>query len=193
MDQLKRYCLTSKNKFYTVSIVAFIFGEIFGTMILMLPDEDSNEVKDPVICAIITTIVLLIAFVIAYIHFITNPRKRFKGRLQYFQQRGLVDYAISDVQRGVTKFNGKLLLGEYCIMGKGTGLIVFYNEIDSIYIKIHRSTDEDGSTTETWTLKIDACGKKYSVCNVIRNNRSLQDWADVRTFLSLKAPYIIIK
>ena len=193
MKQLEKYCLTSRKKFYVISIIVFVIGEIVGTILMMIPDEDDDGVGDPIVCAIITAIVLFILWIIAHHNYITKPRKRFKGRLKYFQQQGMIDYAVSDVNRGVKKFDGRLLLGEYCIMGKGSGLIVFYNEIGSIYVKINRSTDDEGNTTETWDLRIDAGGKTYTLCNVSKNPQSIQDWAEICTFLSIKAPHIHIK
>ena len=193
MKQLEKYCLISRKKFYIISIIVFVIGEIIGTILMMLPDEDDDAVGNPVVCAIIAAAVLVILWIFAHYNYITKPRKRFIGRLQYFQQQGLLNYVLSDIEKGVTKFNGNFLLGEYCVMGKGTGLIVFYNEIGSMYVKINIHTDDDGHTTETWELKIDAGGKTYTLCSVNKNAQSIQDWAEICAFLSMKAPNILIK
>lgn len=191
IKELQKYCLTSRKKFYFISVIAYIFLEIICTAVLMMPDEDSDGFDEPV-AAVISAVVLLIIWIIAHCHYITTPRKRFKGRLKYFEEKGVLDYAISDVRQGVKKFDGRVLLGQYCIMGKGTGLIVFYNEINAMYVKITINSDEDG-TTESWDLKIDAGGKTYDICSVKKNEKSIRDWADICTFLRLKAPNIQIK
>lgn len=191
IKELKKYCLTSRRKFYIISVIALVLGEIFGTAILMIPDED-GDVFDPAVAAVITAVTLIIVWIIAHRHYITNPRKRFKGRLKYFEEKGVLNYAISDVQHGVKKFDDRMLLGQYCIMGKGTGLIVFYNEINAMYVKITINSDEDG-TTESWELKIDAGGKTYDICTVNKNAKSVQEWNEICAFLRLKAPNIQIK
>ncbi len=192
MKQLEKYCLTSRKKFYLLSIIVVAIAEIVGTAILMVGDEDSDGIENPVVAAAIAGVVIVIFWIAIHHSMIIKPRKRFRGRLKYFQQQGLLNYAISDIQRGVTKFDGKVLLGQYCIMGKGTGLIVFYNEISAMYVKIDRSSDEDGET-ETWSLKIDAGGKTYTICSVAKNAQSIKEWSEICTFLQFKAPNIQIK
>jgi len=193
MKQLEKYCLVSRKKFYIISIIVIAIAEPIFTGILMVGDEDSDGIENPVIAAVIAAAFILISWLFIHHGMITKPRKRFKGRLKYFEKNGLLNYAISDVQCGVTKFDGKLLLGQYCIMGKGSGLIVFYNEISSMYVKIDRHTDDDGTTTETWNLKIDAGGKTYQICSVKNDPLSVHEWAEICNFIQLKAPNIYLK
>ena len=193
MKQLEKYCLVSRKKFYIISIIVIAIAEPIFTGILMVGDEDSDGIENPVIAAVIAAAFILISWLFIHHGMITKPRKRFKGRLKYFERNGLLNYAISDVQCGVTKFDGKVLLGKYCIMGKGSGLIVFYNEISSMYVKIDRHTDDDGTTTETWNLKIDAGGKTYQICSVKKDQQSIREWAEICNFIQLKAPNIYLK
>ncbi len=193
MKQLEKYCLVSRKKFYIISIIVIAIAEPVCTGILMVGDEDSDGIENPVIAAVIAAAFILVFWISIHHAMIIKPRKRFKGRLKYFENNGLINYAISDVQYGVKKFDGKVLLGNYCIMGKGTGLIVFYNEISSMYVKIDRSTDDDGDTTETWNLKIDAGGKTYKICSVKNNQQSVREWAEICNFIQLKAPNIQLK
>ncbi|MBQ1389003.1 MAG: hypothetical protein IIY78_05190 [Clostridia bacterium] len=193
MKQLKKYCLTSRTKFYLLSIIVCAILEVLGAAVLLSDDEDGAAIEDPVIAAVIAGVVILIGWLVVHHSVIVVPRRRFKKRLKYFQQQGLLNYALSDIKRGVTKFDGRVLLGEYCIMGKGTGLIVFYNEIGSMYVKITTSTDDDGNTFESWDLKIDANGVTYDICTVTKNAKSIKEWAEICTFLQLKAPNILIK
>lgn len=193
MEQLEKYCLTSRKKFYVISVILLIIGEVAGTAVMMAGDIDSDGIENPVLAAILTGIILIIFWIGFHHVMITLPRKAFKLRIAYFQQQGLLEYAISDVQRGVKKFDGRVLLGQYCLMGRGTGLIVFYNEISSLYVKIDRSRDDDGSTVETWELKLDAGGKTYEICTVPKTEQSVREWSEICTFIGLKAPNIQIR
>lgn len=191
MKALKKYCLPSRKRFYFLSIIIYIFSFIAG-MIAVAAEDDFDE--DEMVPAMIMLIIILtVIWIFAHHYTITVPRKRFKRRLKYFERQGVLQYALSDIQRGVTKFNGRVLLGQYCIMGKGTGLIVFYKEIGSMYVKIDRTTDDDGNTTESWSLKIDAGGKTYNICSVNKNADSIRDWNEICMFIRLKAPNIILK
>ena len=191
MKELQKYCLVSRKKFYILSVILAPIAWGLFVAIMMMPDEDSDGM-DAEPAAIISVIVVVVLWFVLHWFYIRRPRKRFNGRLKYFESQGVLQYAISDVQRGVKKFDDKVLLGEYCIMTKGMGLIVFYKEISAMYVKVDVQHDEDG-TTESWTRKIDAAGKTYDLCNVRKGSDSIRDWADICTFLQIKAPHIVIK
>ena len=78
-------------------------------------------------------------------------------------------------------------------MGKGTGLIVFYNEISDMYLKITSSNENDNYNSESWALMIDANGESYHLCSVRKTYETEQDWSDIRKFIQLKAPNIRIR
>ena len=84
MKQLEKYCLVSRKKFYIISIIVIAIAEPIFTGILMVGDEDSDGIENPVIAAAF----ILIFWLFIHHGMITKPRKRFKGRLRYFEKIG---------------------------------------------------------------------------------------------------------
>ncbi len=193
IKQLEKYCLVNKTKFFVISIIVGVVATVFMTALLLADTEDGVTVEDPK-TALIISIAIVFAFWLSYfIGWIIVPRRKFKKRIKYFKSKGVFNYVLLDIQQGVKKFGDRVLIGKYCLMCKSTGLIVFFDEISSIYIQVKSSTDDDGHKSEYWTLKIDAGGKTYFLCSVDSNQQTVKDWADICTYLKLTAPNIQIK
>ena len=62
MKQLKKYCLTSRTKFYLLSIIVCAILEVLGAAVLLSDDEDGAAIEDPVIAAVIAGVVILIGW-----------------------------------------------------------------------------------------------------------------------------------
>lgn len=193
MDRLREFCLIDKKRFNVVSLCLAPPSEIIAVCSLLLIDEDEVYIKNNWVTALLGLLILLAIWYIFRIFLLKFPRGRFDKRLKYFERAGLLDYALSDIERGIKKFDESVLIGQYCIMGKGTGLIVFYDEISSITLKKDGFFNHKGSGNETWYLMIEAGDKPYKICSVKINEQTQTEWAEICNFLRLKAPNITIK
>lgn len=193
MNNVKKFCLP--NKLLTIIIMLIVFIILYATILIsLLAESDIDEIsKNLPMYAIITFVIMLILFGAFYYEVIVKPNKRFKKRLKYFKANNMENYIISDFNRGVKMFNNNVIVGEYCLIGKGEGLIVFYNEIEKFSCFFKTSADEDGNTRVSKELRIVGGGIKYRLCSVDDWSVYEPDYIQLCTFLKLKNPNIIIE
>ena len=121
--------------------------------VVLQNDLDAISSNFPLIAIIGFVITFLVLFGFYY-EIIIKANKRFKKRLKYFKANNLEPYIISDFNNGIKMFQNNVIVGEYCLIGKGDGLIVFYNEIDSFSCFINSSTDDNGNSSVTKELRV---------------------------------------
>lgn len=193
MKNVKKFCLP--NRFFTTVILLIVFIVFYGIMLLSVVlqnDIDDISSNFPLIAIIGFVITFLVLFGFYY-EIIIKTNKRFKKRLKYFKANNLEPYIISDFNNGIKMFQNNVIVGEYCLIGKGDGLIVFYNEIDSFSCFINSSTDDNGNSSVTKELRVGSRGIEYRLCNVNEWNLYQPDYNQLCNFLKIKNPNIIIK
>ena len=83
----------------------------------------------------------------------------------------------NDFKNGMQMYGNNLIVGKDCLIGKDHGLIIFYNEIESINRYLSRSD------SEKWYIQITADGKKYKLCEITKN---IGEWKKLTAHLTLK-------
>lgn len=125
MDALKKYCL-SYDKLYLI-LGGFSFLEI--TVLLIY------GMRSPLAALLFTVFVYLLGGGFMLHDLFLRYQRLFDRRMTYFESQGLTDLILSDFQRNRILFMGNLIVGEHCLIGKGFGLIVSYEETRAMWIQ----------------------------------------------------------
>ncbi|MBQ2604429.1 MAG: hypothetical protein II589_05285, partial [Clostridia bacterium] len=84
------------------------------------------------------------------------------------------------------------LLGKDSIIGKGLGVMLIYDEISVLYVKMDRYTIE-GSVLQRRYLAAQVGSQTYKVCYLPSNTQFARDWAEMREYLKQVAPHIEVR
>ncbi|MBQ1388074.1 MAG: hypothetical protein IIY78_00410 [Clostridia bacterium] len=197
MDELRNFCLTARLKFYLVSLGLFIVLEPLLTIFFMLGDEDLADL-DYKFHAVFSAILLLIAFIFFHYRLITKPRFNFKKCTEHLNDIGLLGRAIDDVHRGQERFEGNIIFGDTCIIGKGLGVIVPYSEVSRIYVNIKKYKVDIISSHRRY-IAVDIGGSyyvggtQYNLCHVKTTSQFAREWREMAELLEHIAPDIEVK
>lgn len=121
-----------------------------------------------------------------------DRRRGFDGRWALLKSKGLTPAIERDFKNGSRIYDGRLIVGLCCVMGRKTGLVVLYKEISAIRRHCHTIIYESGGTSHTGTVEISAGGKDYVICNMKSYSVRQDDWDKLCTFLAYNHPSIYI-
>ena len=195
MNELRKYCLGSKVKsfFGTIGLTVLFFGfYVFGFVML----DNMNLAESPKDRnALILAVVLIFLLVLLYRNIFIKPKRFFNKRIEYFIKNNVLELVLNDFSQGVKKCGGDVILGYNCMIARNCGYIFFYSEIQKAYIDTVTTTDTDSDTGATTTdttdyFAVDVNGKRYHMCEY-RGRRN--EWAEIKTFLTLKNPNIQVR
>lgn len=196
IKKIKKFCVPYKkisgiNKTFLCICVVFIFIPVF---LLYLAYDKSKSVFDIFLTIKGPYIVLgiLLLYLIAYRNSFLKHKRVFEKRLKYIKSKNALGSVIQDFMNGVKLFDGNLIVGEYCLIGKDYGLIVFYSEINKMYRDVSRTSDDDGKSDDDWFLCLRCSGKNYTLCNISDTRAGRANWRELKNFIELKDSLIKI-
>ncbi len=193
MKEIKKFCLPNRLKTILIMIPIFAAVYVIGLIAFFFDDDIDDPDKEIPIYAVILLIIMIIIFGVIFYEIAIKPHIKFNKRLKYFNRNNMTQYIISDFRKGIRMFNNNVIVGEYCLIGKREGLIVFYNEIQSFYCFVKRDVSEEGHVSVSKSLKIVGGGKEYLLCDVSDWSISEPEYIQLCAFLKIKNPSIVIK
>ncbi len=191
MEYLESFCLTSRAKFFGTAAILFVALEPILTVLILFESEESG-IGVLIVSAIMALCILIGFCIFFYYKMMYVPRKVFTGRVNYLQQQDWLGYAIQDMQSGTLKFKDTVLLGKDSIIGKDLGVMLIYDEISVLYVKMDRYTIE-GSVLQRRYLAAQVGSQTYKVCYLPSNTQFARDWAEMREYLKQVAPHIEVR
>ena len=196
MDDLERFCLMSRKSFFAYSALFFLILEPALTLLYILGIDDLESQKsindDLIISALLAAVVLSGLCGFFYYKMIFRPRRVFRERVFILTQKDWLGYAIDDMHCGMLRFKDRVLIGKDSIMGKGLGVVLIYDEISSLYIKMDRYTFE-GSKLQRRYLAADAGTHTYHICHLPSDTHFAREWAEMKEYLKQAAPHISVR
>lgn len=160
MESLKRFCVPYGNlkklRIYIIVLMALIVFVAYKTI------NDYLSVNT----LILNTVMVFLAFIIGWLLYFTIKRvlfdrqlKLYEKRMKTFKQNGVIDLVIHDFRNGQKTLGGNLIVGQDCLIGRNTGMIAFYDEIQRIY--------QEAKNTGNYTKAKE--GESSSLCVVCDN------------------------
>ena len=125
MDALKKFCLAYDRMWIIVGSCA----------VLELAIWSFYGLRHPAVTLLATVFVVLLGGGFMLNDAFLRYKRLFDRRMADFASQGLTDFILTDFQRNRTLFMGNLIVGEHCLIGKGNGLIVSYEEIRAMWIQ----------------------------------------------------------
>ncbi len=191
MEYLESFCLTSRKKFFSLALLYFVVLEPVLTILIFLGSEESDT-DDLIISGLMAFVILFGTGGFFFYKMIYYPRRVFTGRVNYLKIKGRLDYAVIDMQKGTFKFKDTVLLGNDCIIGKGLGVMLLYDEISVLYVTMDRYTIE-GTVFQRRYLAADVGSQTYKLCYLPTSREFAREWAEMREYLKQAAPHIEVR
>jgi len=191
MEYLEGFCLTSRKKFFSIALLYFVVLEPVLTILIFLGSE-TGETDDLILAGLMSAVVLFGLGGFFYCKMIYFPRKIFSGRVNYLTMKDWLGYAVIDMQKGTLKFKDTVLLGKDCIIGKGLGVMLLYDEISVLYVTMDRYSIE-GTVFQRRYLAADVGSQKYKICYLPSSREFAREWAEMREYLKQSAPHIEVR
>lgn len=177
LKQLKKYCLPNKIKLFIKYVLGYISCYVLMYVLLSSLNVVSSDTKLFNTQFLLLLCVVLLFLLLIYYRYVIKPRKNFDKRMKYFKKNNMYERVINDFKNGTQMYNNNLIVGKDCLIGKDHGLIIFYNEIESINRYLSHSN------SEKCYIQITADGKKYNLCEITKN---IGEWKKLTTHLNLK-------
>jgi len=191
MEYLESFCLTSRKRFFTFAVLFFVVLEPVLTVLMFL-ESNEGSTDEFVLSAVFSAFILIGLGGFFYYKMIYMPRKIFRGRVNYLQMQGWLNYALKDMQTGTLSFKDTVLLGKDCIIGKGLGVMLLYDEISLLYVTMDKYTIE-GSVFQRRYLAAKVGSQTYKLCYLPSNTQFAREWNEMREYLKQAAPHIEVR
>lgn len=191
MEMIRKYCMPN-GFFPKILLIILLVGGIF---LICFSVEYYKTNKDimVLVMGILGGLLMNPGGFALYDHLYRNKRKNFDQRWEYFKSMGLTQSIEFDFNNGLHIFDGCLIVGLHCMMGKNTGLILLSDEVTSIRRHCHTKNYKSGSVFRIGTVEVNVGGKEYIICNMESFQQNSKDWDDLCTFLANNIPNIYIE
>ena len=192
MKKIRRYCVPNGLLPKLFLLLMLLIG---GVLLWLAYATYTGEIHgdfSEVIVSLVLGVIAICCGIGIYKKLYRNKRRGFDQRWTFLQSQGLSHFIEHDFNKGSRLFNGRLIVGGRCMLGKNTGLIVFFKEISVIRRHCHTKNYSSGSVVRVGTIEIEAGGKEYVICNLKKFEEQSQDWYSLCTYLANNAPNIFI-
>lgn len=172
MDELKKYCVPystlRKLRVYIIILMVVIVVVAYKTI------RNLNISFDEVIFNCIS---VLVAFVFGWVLYFLIKRqifdkqlKLFESRVQYFKHHEVMDFILKDFNTGDKQLGGSIIVGQDCLIGRNTGMIAMYDEIQRVYQEAKdRSNYTKAKEGESSSIYVVCGDSNYRLCTVTLN------------------------
>ena len=190
MKKIRRYCIPS-SLLPRIVLLMFIAA---GAALLYYGVQMYKAGVDTVgiVVTLLCSVLMFPIGVWVYNKSYRELRKGFDGRWELFRSKRLTPAIERDFNRGTRIYDGRLIVGSTCIMGKNPGLVVLYSEISAIRRHCHTFIYESGGKSHVGTLEITAGGKDYMICKMKKYEERSKDWDRLCSFIAYNHPSIYI-
>ncbi len=118
-----------------------------------------------------------------------STEKSINQHLNDLESTGVMPQVLLDFKQGEQHFNGKLRIGQYYLIGKGSGQVLPYQEIVQIYQYVHKTNGaEDSRAIRVKNKK----GIEITLCSIPIKNKGIVELQDVIMKIAIRAPGIKI-
>ena len=116
-------------------------------------------------------------------------KKEYKDNINAIKANGEMPALLSDFRGGSRAFNGKLIAGQYFLIGEKTGSIIKYDDIAQVYETIHKTNYiEDGRTITVVTKD----NKKKDLCKIKIWGKSKDELTQFFEYIKSRNPEIVL-
>ncbi len=175
LKKLKRYVRTSPGSI------------VLGIIFIILAPIVYNGIYDLVYSIVwgLTFLIIGIVLIGTYFHTSGNLNKKLKK----IEQEGNLPLLLNDFMTGGKAFEGRMILGQQYIIGKGFGTVLAYYEISNIYQKINYT---NGIENQRSLMAVTTYGKTMSLCALKLRGKSDNEANHVISYICSMNPRITV-
>ena len=177
----------------TASVLMAIFWCI-GLIVVAATSKSKTATSTGISTRVVILVAAGVYIVMFYSRAYGKIAKIYKRRIAYFRSQGVAGNLENDFASGVRMFDGNLVVGQYFMFGKRTGMIVMFGEIGCLYRNMIVTNYKSGDVPKTdYELNFYAGNKPYHLCNINGDSINAIDWNNLCNYVMQKNPSIRIE
>ncbi len=173
MKKVRSYCL---NNIFIVYLKNFPSLAVMGLGIYLWIISDDAPVW---FSAFLFLLILgaLIFFIKGVHDYYGYAERLFNKRIRMYKSMGRLEYIKYDRLNAVSLFEYNLIVGDYCLMGRGSGMIIFYDEPGVVCRSRHTVVYTNlGGSKSRMVVSVIVDNERYDLCDLPQTEKGNKQW-----------------